>query len=64
MHQTQPAPEDPELTEASRAPRTLAEALEHWESQRRRNQQIRERYQRDHGKVLVRSAASLPAWAA
>lgn len=45
------------------APRTLQEAMEHWESQRRRNQLIRERYESNHGKdVLVRRTTIQSVW--
>lgn len=37
----------------SAAPRTLQEALAHWELQARRNQQIRDRYESSQGRCLL-----------
>jgi len=44
-------------------PRTLLEAQEAWEELRRRNMEIRKRFQDAHRKdVLLRSTAMLEAW--
>jgi len=44
-------------------PRTLLEAQEAWEELRKRNTEIRKRFQDTHRKgVLLRSTAMLEAW--
>ncbi|MBK9576559.1 MAG: hypothetical protein IPK50_01590 [Fibrobacterota bacterium] len=49
----------------SAAPRTLQEALAHWELQARRNQRIRDRYESSQGRCLLvrRASPATPAFA-
>jgi hypothetical protein len=46
-------------------PRTLQEALAHWELQARRNQRIRDRYESSQGRCLLvrRAPSATPAFA-